>query len=81
MNLETFDPIEFRALQMMVVVIAGTLRARDPGFRIAFDSAVQNIGTTPLGFPGVTAAESDHYTAEFQEAWRQLSLLVLLPAS
>jgi len=70
MNGDEIDPMDFRALQMMVVVIANSLR-RNQSFRKRFDKDVQDIGTTVQNLPGASAEESDHYSAEFREHYLQ----------
>ena len=71
--------IELRALQMMVTLIAQSLLTHRPFAELLakFDA---DIGTNLYSFPGVSAAESDHLTAEFRDAWVNLSRLVqMLP--
>ena len=70
---------EFRALQLMVIVMAQSLLKGEP-FQALLAKFDRGFDTNLSIFPGVSPVESDHMTAEFQEAWKLLSRAVrMLP--
>jgi hypothetical protein len=73
------NEIELRALQMMVTIIAQSLLTGRP-FAELLQKFDKSIATNLFPFPGVSAVEGDHLTAEFRDAWVNLSRMVqMLP--
>lgn len=77
--MNSVNPMDVHALQAMVTVIGQALLTGRPfGQLLAqFDTG---IATKLFPVPWLSAIEADHYSAEFREAWTNLSRAVrMLP--